>query len=92
MAFDGRRYGMTNGIPFIKVADCVEVNVDLKPSELAAPHGSSSNRSKATRLGFAARHVKFVRLDRRMTPNAEVDGLSGDGHLGIDTGNLTLGF
>lgn len=30
MAFDRKDYGMTSGIPFIKIADRVEVNVDLK--------------------------------------------------------------
>ncbi len=29
MAFDRKEYGMTSGIPFIKIADRVEVNVDL---------------------------------------------------------------
>ena len=30
MAFDRKQYGMTSGIPFIKIADRVEVTVSLK--------------------------------------------------------------
>jgi hypothetical protein len=29
MAFDRKEYGMNSGIPFIKIADRVEVSVDL---------------------------------------------------------------
>ena len=37
MAFDRKEYGMTSGIPFIKIADRVEVNVDLKVKRLSGP-------------------------------------------------------
>jgi polyisoprenoid-binding protein YceI len=37
MAFDRREYGMTSNIPFIKVADRVEVNVDLKVKRVGGP-------------------------------------------------------
>jgi polyisoprenoid-binding protein YceI len=37
MAFDRRDYGMTSGIPFIKIADRVEVNVDLKVKRVSGP-------------------------------------------------------
>lgn len=37
MAFDRREYGMTHGIPFIKIADRVEVNVDLKIRRMKGP-------------------------------------------------------
>jgi polyisoprenoid-binding protein YceI len=37
MAFDRRDYGMTSGIPFIKIADRVEVNVDLKGKRVSGP-------------------------------------------------------
>jgi len=30
MAFDRKQYGMNSGIPFIKIADRVDVSVDLK--------------------------------------------------------------
>jgi hypothetical protein len=30
MAFDRKEFGMNSGIPFIKIADRVEVSVDLK--------------------------------------------------------------
>jgi polyisoprenoid-binding protein YceI len=38
MAFDRKDYGMTSGIPFIKIADHVEVNVDLKVHQVSGPH------------------------------------------------------
>lgn len=37
MAFDRRDYGMTSGIPFVKIADRVEVNVDLKVNQVSGP-------------------------------------------------------
>lgn len=37
MAFDRKDYGMNKGIPFIKIADRVEVNVDLKAKQVGGP-------------------------------------------------------
>jgi polyisoprenoid-binding protein YceI len=37
MAFDRRDYGMTSGIPFIKIANRVEVNVRLKWRRISGP-------------------------------------------------------
>ena len=37
MAFDRKDYGMDSGIPFIKIADRVEVNVDLKAKRVSGP-------------------------------------------------------
>jgi polyisoprenoid-binding protein YceI len=37
MAFDRKEYGMTSGIPFIKIADRVEVDVDLKGKRVSGP-------------------------------------------------------
>jgi len=37
MAFDRKDYGMTSGIPFVKIADRVEVNVDLKVNQTSGP-------------------------------------------------------
>jgi polyisoprenoid-binding protein YceI len=37
MAFDRKDYGMTSGIPFVKIADRVEVDVDLKVKEVSGP-------------------------------------------------------
>jgi Uncharacterized conserved protein len=37
MAFDRKDYGMDKGIPFIKIADRVEVNVDLKAKQASGP-------------------------------------------------------
>ena len=37
MAFDRQDYGMTHGIPFIKIADRVEVNVGLKAKRSGPP-------------------------------------------------------
>jgi len=37
MAFDRKQYGMNSGIPFIKIADRVEVSVDLKGRRVSGP-------------------------------------------------------
>jgi polyisoprenoid-binding protein YceI len=37
MAFDRKDYGMNSGIPFIKIADRVEVDVDLKGTRVSGP-------------------------------------------------------
>ena len=37
MAFDRKDYGMNKGIPFIKIADRVEVKVDLKAKQVSGP-------------------------------------------------------
>jgi polyisoprenoid-binding protein YceI len=37
MAFDRKEYGMTSGIPFIKIADRVEVTVNLKGQRVSGP-------------------------------------------------------
>ena len=37
MAFDRKDYGMNSGIPFIKIADRVEVDVDLKAKQISGP-------------------------------------------------------
>jgi polyisoprenoid-binding protein YceI len=37
MAFDRKDYGMTSGIPFIRIADRVEVDVDLKAQQVSGP-------------------------------------------------------
>jgi polyisoprenoid-binding protein YceI len=37
MAFDRKDYGMNSGIPFIKIADRVEVNIDLKGKRVSGP-------------------------------------------------------
>jgi polyisoprenoid-binding protein YceI len=37
MAFDRKDYGMNSGIPFIKIADRVEVNVALKVKRVSGP-------------------------------------------------------
>jgi polyisoprenoid-binding protein YceI len=37
MAFDRKEYGMNSGIPFIKIADRVEVTVDLKGTRVSGP-------------------------------------------------------
>jgi polyisoprenoid-binding protein YceI len=37
MAFDRKDYGMTSGIPFIKIADRVEVVLDLKAQQVSGP-------------------------------------------------------
>ncbi len=37
MAFDRKDYGMNSGIPFIKIADRVEVSVDLQGKRVSGP-------------------------------------------------------
>ena len=37
MAFDRKDYGMTKNIPFVKIADTVEVTVDLKAKRVSGP-------------------------------------------------------
>lgn len=37
MAFDRKEFGMNSGIPFIKIADRVEVTVDLKGERVSGP-------------------------------------------------------
>jgi polyisoprenoid-binding protein YceI len=37
MAFDRKDYGMNSGIPFIKIADRVEVNVDIHAKRVSGP-------------------------------------------------------
>jgi len=37
MAFDRKEYGMNSGIPFIKIADRVEVTVNLKAKRVSGP-------------------------------------------------------
>ena len=37
MAFDRKQYGMNSGIPFIKIADRVEVTVKLKATRVSGP-------------------------------------------------------
>lgn len=37
MAFDRKSYGMNRGIPFIKIADRVEVTVDMKVERVSGP-------------------------------------------------------
>ena len=37
MAFDRKQYGMNSGIPFIKIADRVEVSVNLKATRISGP-------------------------------------------------------
>lgn len=37
MAFDRKEYGMNSGIPFIRIADRVEVSVDLKVKRVGGP-------------------------------------------------------
>src|ERR1700727_2117006 len=37
MAFDRKDYGMNSGIPFIKIADRVEVNIDLHGKRISGP-------------------------------------------------------
>jgi hypothetical protein len=37
MAFDRKEYGMNSGIPFIKIADRVEVDIDFHGKRVSGP-------------------------------------------------------
>jgi polyisoprenoid-binding protein YceI len=37
MAFDRKEFGMNSGIPFIRIADRVEVTVDLQGKKVSGP-------------------------------------------------------
>jgi len=37
MAFDHKDYGMNKGIPFVEIADRVEVTVNLKAKRVSGP-------------------------------------------------------
>ena len=37
MAFDRKEFGMNSGIPFIKIADRVEVTIDFKATRTSGP-------------------------------------------------------
>jgi hypothetical protein len=37
MAFDRKEFGMNSGIPFIKIADRVEVDIDLVGKRVSGP-------------------------------------------------------
>jgi hypothetical protein len=37
MAFDRKQYGMNSGIPFIRIADRVEVSFNLKANRVSGP-------------------------------------------------------
>jgi len=54
MAFDRKDYGMNSGIPFIKVADRVEVNIDLKATQVSGPGWHTSNSQVRRRESGAA--------------------------------------
>ena len=55
MAFDRKDYGMNSGIPFIRIADRVEVTVDLKVKRVSGPPVAGSNSQSARRLPAARR-------------------------------------
>lgn len=37
MAFDRKQFGMNSGIPFIRIADRVEVTIDFKATRVSGP-------------------------------------------------------
>jgi len=44
MAFDRKEYGMNSGIPFIKIADRVEVTINLTAKRTSGPPVASNNK------------------------------------------------
>jgi polyisoprenoid-binding protein YceI len=58
MAFDRKEFGMNSGIPFIKIADRVEVTVDLKGKRISGPplnfkQSSVSGKSERERASMS---------------------------------------
>jgi polyisoprenoid-binding protein YceI len=49
MAFDRKEYGMNSGIPFIKIADRVEVTVDLQAKRISGPPVNLANSAPGRR-------------------------------------------
>jgi hypothetical protein len=47
MVFDRKNYGMNKGIPFIKIADHVEVNFNLKVKHVSGPQVNLSHHGKS---------------------------------------------
>ena len=47
MIFDRKKYGMNKGIPFIKIADHVEVNFNLKVKHVSGPQVTLSQHSNS---------------------------------------------
>jgi hypothetical protein len=46
MAFDRKEFGMNSGIPFIKIADRVEVTVDIFAERTSGPPGDNEQIAK----------------------------------------------
>jgi hypothetical protein len=55
---------MTKGIPFVKIADTVEVTVDLKGSESAGLRWPLSNRQPATLPAAALRRELWSMVNK----------------------------
>jgi hypothetical protein len=53
MAFDRKDYGMNSNVPFIKIANRVEVNVGLKWKRVSGAPPVSNNNSKFDKTGCA---------------------------------------
>lgn len=47
MTFDRKSYGMNKGIPFIKIADHVDVSFNLKVKHVSGPHVDMSHHGKS---------------------------------------------
>ena len=55
---------MTKGIPFVKIADTVEVTVDLKGKRVSSLRWSLSNRQPATLPAAALRRELWSMVDK----------------------------
>jgi polyisoprenoid-binding protein YceI len=64
MAFDRKEYGMNSGIPFIKIADRVEVTVDLVVDRVSGPHSSlwSQKQNSADQVSRGAPRRQWALL------------------------------
>jgi hypothetical protein len=77
MAFDRKQYGMNSGIPFIKIADRVEVSVNLKAKRVSGPPLALKHQVRWLR-GF--RRTSFA--GRMVTSTNTVTPDIAPGHLG----------
>ena len=67
MAFDRRDYGMTSGIPFIKIADRVQVNVDLQVKRVSGPPLDLKNQPPLVVLRHRKSRPHFSTYTRQLT-------------------------
>ena len=76
MAFDRKDYGMTSGIPFIKIANRVEVNVRLKWRRVSGPPPEFQQRSREQILRAGKRERTVYILLREFVNEVIIVGVA----------------